>query len=516
MINRKKRVFAYYHPILFSLYPVTALLVHNIDQLRPIVGLRVVLFSLVLGSAVYAWSRLVFKRIEKAAIAASLIMIFFLSYGQVYELLEGRTLLSLIIGRHRYLAVIWLLALGALLWLLYKNKGQLAMPNRLLNWISLSLVVILVAQFAWFQVNVRGTAKSNGISSVSAATVQSKAGVVSPLPDVYYIILDAYTRDDTLQRVHHYDNSAFIKKLEDLGFYVAPCSQSNYGFTVLSIASSLNFDYLQNIASDIIARKGRLTSFTDMTVNNPVRQTLESLGYRTVGFETGYPNDELTNAAYYITRSDNPVTGTSKITSLNPFEMLFLRTTFLRVGLEAQSAFFGKLSRTITTPEQNHYDQIMFVLGQLDNMPAVPGPKFVYAHIIAPHEPFVLAPDGHYLLTSDPSGYTNGVTYLDQRISGLVANLIEQSKVPPIIILQGDHGWGDVEHMTILNAYYLPGKGKATLYAKISPVNSFRIVLNEYFGGKYPLLEDKSYLSQFNTPYDFSTVPNSCERAGQP
>ena len=44
-----------------------------------------------------------------------------------------------------------------------------------------------------------------------------------------------------------YDNSAFISDLEKMGFYVAKCSQSNYPRTDVSLGSSLNMDYLQNL-----------------------------------------------------------------------------------------------------------------------------------------------------------------------------------------------------------------------------------------------------------------------------
>jgi hypothetical protein len=37
-------------------------------------------------------------------------------------------------------------------------------------------------------------------------------------PDIYYIILDAYTREDTLQNIVGYDNGPFIDSLEKMGF----------------------------------------------------------------------------------------------------------------------------------------------------------------------------------------------------------------------------------------------------------------------------------------------------------
>ena len=78
---------------------------------------------------------------------------------------------------------------------------------------------------------------------------------------------------------------------------------------------------------------------------------------------------------------------------------------------------------------------------------------------------------------------------------------------PPVIIIQGDHGPGvrfnqvqldhtDVfERFSILNAYYLPGVDSAGLYRSISPVNSFRVVLNNYFGTHYSMEPDRSFYS---------------------
>lgn len=61
--------------------------------------------------------------------------------------------------------------------------------------------------------------------------------------------------------------------------------------------------------------------------------------------------------------------------------------------------------------------------------------------------------------------------------------------------------------MAILNAYYLPGADPASLYAAISPVNTFRVIFNQYFGGNYPMLEDVSYYSTYQAPYNFTIVP---------
>ena len=69
------------------------------------------------------------------------------------------------------------------------------------------------------------------------------------------------------------------------------------------------------------------------------------------------------------------------------------------------------------------------------------------------------------------------------------------------------------ERYSIFNVYHLPpapeNAGSAVeLYPSISPVNSFRVIFNRYFGTDYPLLEDKSIYTPFLEPYRFIPVPD--------
>jgi hypothetical protein len=94
---------------------------------------------------------------------------------------------------------------------------------------------------------------------------------------------------------------------------------------------------------------------------------------------------------------------------------------------------------------------------------------------------------------------------------------VQDSRIPPVIIVQGDHGpLPDLteepsQRLPILNAYYLPGvEMDSMLYPSISPVNSFRVVLNSYFGQNLPLLEDQSYFGPEEDRNANQLVPNSC------
>ena len=116
-------------------------------------------------------------------------------------------------------------------------------------------------------------------------------------------------------------------------------------------------------------------------------------------------------------------------------------------------------------------------------------------------------------------GYRNQVRYLNEKLKMVVDSIRGGSDRPPVIIIQGDHGPGSRlsldsledtnarKRFSILNAYHLPAGGEEDLYDSISPVNTFRVVFNHYFGTNYPLLADRSFYAPFLRPYEFVSVP---------
>jgi len=62
------------------------------------------------------------------------------------------------------------------------------------------------------------------------------------------------------------------------------------------------------------------------------------------------------------------------------------------------------------------------------------------------------------------------------------------------------------ERMPILNAYYFSDGDYSDLYEDISPVNTFRLILNQYLGTELALLPDKHYFTILNQPYKFIDI----------
>jgi hypothetical protein len=121
------------------------------------------------------------------------------------------------------------------------------------------------------------------------------------------------------------------------------------------------------------------------------------------------------------------------------------------------------------------------------------------------------------------NGYAGQVQYVDRMLERTIGRILDRSSVPPVIVIQGDHGpggsldWGDIgksclwERTSILNAYYLPGEGKQHLYPSISPVNTFRVIFNTYFGAGLELLPDRTFYTSHRFPRQVTDITEQRE-----
>ena len=148
--------------------------------------------------------------------------------------------------------------------------------------------------------------------------------VPSQPPDIYYIILDGYGRSDVLKNEYEYDNSDFLNALRDMGFYVADCSQSNYAQTQMSLASSLNFNYIDALSDRFVPGSEDRTGLDALIHHGAAREGLEKAGYKTVAFATGFLATELSDADYFLGPRRS-------LGELNEFESLLVETTFARL-----------------------------------------------------------------------------------------------------------------------------------------------------------------------------------------
>jgi hypothetical protein len=504
-LSLKKILQAPIYPFLLAAYPVLALLSYNIAQVKYPAALRPLVLAWLVAGLLFIAFRLVYHSAHRAAFMVAAWLLLFFSYGQIYDSVSHK---SKIPNLPTWLLSAWLLlavlalVLAALRRLHYEG---IALP---LNIVSLGLVIyVLVPVINWSFIK---TAPAPKVAASAKQVLQVSPG--QTLPDIYYIMPEDYGRADQLQRWAQIDTSSFQQFLKDQGFYVADCSQSNYVTSELSLGSALQMDYLQNLGPGFNATNSDQSLIWNAIRYNPLETDLKKIGYTTVAFATGFSWSELDNSDVYIT----PPPYWFGLTS---FENLLLRTTPVR-HLED----IGVLN-LFNIDGERFRERTLLDYASVTRLAAMPGPKFVFMHIISPHPPFVFAADGSKVVPSDfidqngnytqdkyQQGYRDALPFEDQQLEKTISTLISKSTRPLVIVLQADTGpWftSGPDQFTILNAYYMPGHTDQ-LYQGISPVNSFRVVLNSYFGANMPLLADQSYYSPIPYIYNFSPVPNAC------
>ena len=490
------------HPFLLAAYPVLALFGANIEEVQMVSVLRPLIIAVLGAAFLFLLLKYLLKDWQKAAASSSLVVALFFSYGHVYNFLESTPIFGVSLGRHRLLFPVWLILLSVGIWWIIRKSKDMTQMNQALNLVAFTLLIFPLFQIGQFEIRTIQTSPAKTAKASQASQLHLPNGMAAP--DIYYIILDGYTRDDILKKNYQLDNTPFLKHLTQIGFYVATCSQSNYAQTQLSLASSLNSNYLEALDPKYKAGNTSRVGLSELIHHSTLRQALEGLGYQTVAFETGFEATQLEDADLYL--SSHTYQG------INDFENLLIRTTAARVL--AEGIAFLNLPPDWEARDQIHREQILYTLDELRRMPEVPGPKFVFAHLVIPHWPHVFGPNGEAVHEKPDSAtaYKNQVIFINKRIMPILENIINNSPTPPVIVLQGDHGSvieSPERRMRILNAYYLPDGGEAALYESISPVNSFRVILNKYFGDQAPLLEDQSFYSIYADPYNYQVISDT-------
>ena len=344
-------------------------------------------------------------------------------------------------------------------------------------------------------------------------------------PDIYYIVLDGYGRSDFLQEEFDFDNSDLLGFLEDRGFVIANKSMANYSMTLVSLASTLNFTYLEEAVGDRLEEQSDRRFMRELIRDNRTVRLLRRAGYSIVSIASPYNEANIGEPDVEIGEWWHP----------NTFEVAILRMTP-----------FPWMLRKLGWPVfyDLHRDRILYSFEKLSEVARMPGPKFVYAHIMVGHQPFVFGPKGEKVhraaeyswdegerFMASPGAsrrdymeaYGNQLRHLNGKLKVTIDSIVAQSSQDPVVIIQGDHGPGARfslytlegtyvrERFSILNAYHLPGGGERVLYDSISPANTFRVVFNHYFGTSYGILADKSFYTPFLRPYEF--VPVESEEA---
>jgi hypothetical protein len=280
--------------------------------------------------------------------------------------------------------------------------------------------------------------------------------------------------------------------------------------------------YLDRLAAEVGEDSRDRRPLHDLITANALMDAARAAGYRIVGIGSDYSATD---------RFDNADVCFCEQRGLRELEQVAL-------GLTP----FGALPLERWTVDA-HRHKILDSFAALDRSASIPGPKLVFAHIVAPHPPFVFGPAGEHREPSSVgffdgdhfegapeeyvAGYRDQVQFVTRQVTVLVESLLSRPGVPPAIVLHGDHGpgsmlrWNDPartdmrERMSIFAAYLLPGDPEVAISASITPITGVRTLATRYLGVNLPPLPDRSFFSTWERPYGFISVPPADNAEGR-
>lgn len=498
-----------YSFIWFSLFPILALYSLNSAEVQPLSVIKAAAASVLFFALVF----FCFKKARFSEEASTLLTALgaggFFSYGHFYAFLKNILMTRWIervddgtkfiyhwtSGMHIVLTLAGLAVFFAAASNLRRRGKELEPFLKVLNVIGIALILIPALNIG----KAHFVDRESNIQKVR--TIVANAGTNAPdavRPDIYYIILDGFTRIDMMKKAYNVDLEPYRKSLQGLGFYIAEESRSNYSQTLLSLASSLNMRYLPLNVDGWKKKQQGKQMFFDMIAHNEVASFLRERGYQYVHIGSVVSMTASNPQADVLISYDQGIFG-------NDFYRSLFETTWLKV-------FDFMISHSIAKMHLYNFEQLSKIPGQIDS------PKFVFAHFVMPHSPYVFDKNGniksdirqadiwdpHQNNWGDADDYREQVMYAANKSLITALSILKKSKTPPIIILQGDYGtnlrFSEITHEkeakflrhSELNVYYFPDKDYSLLWPGISPVNSFRVIFNKYFGTHLEMLPDYS------------------------
>ena len=484
------------HPFLFGLFPVFSLLSANLVWASFGEAFLPALVVLAIASALWLVLWPILPDARKRGMVVSLFWLPFFSYGVVVDFLRDGLDFHDMLGRGQVvgIGVAVLLFAAAFVCLLRRAPWTFARVNTALN--RLSAFMLAIALLSCLVAVARGYAMGE---QAAAVPVRLDAAQRAQLPNVYFILCDAYPRADYLRDYFEYDNTPFLSQLRERGFFVADRSRSNYCHTLPSLASTLNLAYLD---PKVVPRQfsENYPLLIPLVRDNLVVRTLRAHDYEFVAMASGLFPTKMEDADRFIRPG------------------AFNNTEYQQtlIDMTPVRSIMNRMDQLLW------YQLVPFTLDTLAGLRSEGRPMFVFAHLLAPHLPHAYDRDGNFVTNFPPykEGWRTVTTFLNKRLIEVVDE-IRMNEPNSIIVIQGDHGsntalqspeeyaadpwkgeWRDYvrDRSANLLSVYVPEKDPAALfYPELTPVNLFRILFDTYLQTDFGKLEDVTWITPQNS-----------------
>ncbi len=502
------------YPFLFAIIPVVRLVAENPGWMDVDDAAVIVAVVLAACGVVYGLARLATRRRGGRLPPLVLlgVVLAFWVYPRVATFAEHRSSVS-----HAVLLPLWVAATVGPIWWLARRPALLDRAERFLTLTSGMLVTWLALSIGVEQYRSIRDVRDSAVARRATEPIRTRPGAkVGPKRDIYLIVLDEYANAEVTGRLFGFDNHVFLDSLRQLGF-VVPAVHSNYCHTFLSIPSMLNASHIAGLSGEL-GRKSVDRTVTDYLVrHNRTVPFLKSQGYQyalfpTMGWEAT-KHDTRADIEFHVRHGFE----LAREVSRSGLRQVLVRTSLLKYVDWGG----GRLSR----------DHVTRTLAGIAQVPSVPGPVFTFAHVMSPHDPYVFdrecAPAHHEAggnrAQREATAYVEQIQCLNRKVLDLVVTLLRTSELPPVILLQGDHGSKTLlpyrdrapdritlaagkERLGAFGAYYLPDHGSEVFGDSVTIVNVMGNVLRFYLGADLPREPDDMYLSVHRAPFAFKRV----------
>mgnify|MGYP000990079600 CR=1 FL=1 len=425
-----------------------------------------------------------------ASLASFIFLLAFLMYGNAYKLLAH---LDFFPVRHFTLLPLFVLVSLYLGWLISKLN-----PNILKKiWLVVISIVSLLILFNLIKIipiEIQKKSQLRQITPNAGDINENNEAKTAGKHDIYWLVFDEMAGFDVVRNYFQYPEiDDYIEELESIGFSVVEGSRSINHYTLHQIATRLNFERLPTDYTEV--------DYYPYITNNKVMNELKARAYTTVILDEtrsesfGIPAKPAIPADIDLEDYINVEYPASSF--LGSFGALVSRQTMLMPLNFLYNPAMGDIAI--------HNANVLFVAKELESLD-IPSPKFVYAHLLLPHKPFMFDENGEIL---DSNHYANWNYYFGQYkftlkvIQSTIKTILANANpdYPPVIILQSDHGARNLQDLdfpnlenypdenvgSIVFAIYAPACPTLPLEDGMDPINTFPIVFNCLFDTSIPL-----------------------------
>jgi len=331
-------------------------------------------------------------------------------------------------------------------------------------------------------------------------------------PDIVFLVLDAYAREDVLSSAFGFDNSGFLDELESQGFEVYDSANANYGGTHLSLPSVLNMSYVAQ-GDDVITNSDLDALAETISGNNSVVRSLKAEGYSYTHSDTDHWLNSCGN----------------EVDHCLPGPFLDVTADALLGGTPVGPLLYPTSGDPTTALNIMRIDDLM-------SWPEIrasfgPLPNFAFVHLILPHPPLFLTSDCSLDVDPDMAVRTLTDDLVDEaQLTERRSAFVEQTKCAnatvlrfledldreTAIVITADHGpdsygsmsghldqWSSEqiwERMATFSAIRLPSECSTPVDEDLQLVNTFRIVLSCLSGEDVPLLDSQFFGATYGGP----------------